>query len=83
MQQPGKEPVELNPQQVLQVIQSQQMDLQRLTDRIKELEDMNAELQKRLVDAFTGANTVGVEPLEIKPVITERLKSEPEIEIRL
>ena len=74
MQQPGKEPVELNAQQVLHLIQSQQQDLQRLTDRIKELEEMNMELQKRLL---------GKAYVETKPVSTERLKSEPEIEIHI
>ena len=72
MQQPGKDPVELSPQQVLHLIQSQQQDLQRLTERIKELEDMNGELQKRLLGKR-----------EDKPVIFERLKSEPEIEIQV
>ena len=74
MQQPGKEPVELGPQQVLHLIQSQQHDLQRLTERIKELEDMNTELQKRLL---------GNAMVPDKPVIFERLKSEPEIEIQI
>lgn len=76
MQQPGKEPVELSPEQVLHLIQSQQQDLQRLTERIKELEEMNAELQKRLL----GKN---FSELEQPPVMTERLKSEPEIEIQI
>jgi Glycosyl transferase family 2 len=68
MQQPGKEPVELNPQQVLTLIQSQQQDLQRLTGRIRELEEMNAELQKRLL-------------IPASQSMKEKLKSEPEIEI--
>jgi glycosyltransferase involved in cell wall biosynthesis len=73
MQQPGKEPVELNPQQVIHLIQSQQQDLQRLTDRIKELEEMNAELQKRLLGVA----------VQKENIVMERLKSEPEIEIPL
>jgi hypothetical protein len=74
MQQPGKEPIELNTQQVLHLIQSQQQDLQRLSDRIKELDEMNAELQKRLL---------GKAYVERQFVSTERLKSEPEIEISI
>lgn len=74
MQQPGKDPVELSPQQVLQLIQSQQQDLQRLTQRIQELEEMNAELQKRLLGNIVVPET---------PVVFERLKSEPEIVIQI
>jgi hypothetical protein len=76
MQQPGKEPVELTQQQVLQLIQSQQEDLQTLTNRIKELEEMNRALQKRLVDA-------GKPPIVTAPPVYEKLKSEPEILISI
>ena len=77
MQQPGKEPVELNPQQVLHLIQCQQQDLQRLTSRVKELEELNIELQKRLI------GKKNLSELDTTPVVTERLKSEPEIEIQV
>jgi glycosyltransferase involved in cell wall biosynthesis len=74
MQQPGKDPVELTNDQVLQLIQSQQQDLQRLTTRIQELEMMNMELQKRLVENNSGSGRT-----EMPAMLSTRLKSEPEI----
>jgi len=71
-QEPGKPPVELTPQEVVELIQQQTNELQRMQARIMELEYINGELQKQLVKSTRE---------EEIPVIQERGKSEPEIHI--
>jgi glycosyltransferase involved in cell wall biosynthesis len=72
MQEPGKPPVELAPQQIVQIIQNQQQDLQRMMDRIQELETINSELQKKLLGKVDG---------EAPELIEVKSKTEPEIQI--
>jgi len=88
MQEPGKPPVELGPQQVVQIIQSQQQDLQRMMARIQELETINAELQKKLLEQATKGHSVstmveGLPTPEGLPTQEDsaKSKSEPEITI--
>lgn len=76
-QEPGKPPVELTPQEVVELIQQQTNELQRMQARIMELEYINGELQKQLVKV-TSSEPKHEEEI---PVIQERGKSEPEIHI--
>jgi glycosyltransferase involved in cell wall biosynthesis len=49
VQEPGKPPRMMMPNEVLKLIQSQQQDIQTLTDRNKELEDMLVHLQQQII----------------------------------
>ena len=74
VQEPGKEPRMLMPDETLLLIQNQQTDLQLLTNRNAELEEMVLGLQKQIMK-LTNSN----ECLQMKPF---QLKSEPEIIIQ-
>ena len=50
MQQPGKEPVPLNPGQIVELIKNQQTQLETLSKTAQQLDQMNQQLQKFLID---------------------------------
>jgi hypothetical protein len=60
VQEPGKPPRMLSPEETLHIINNQQQDIQMLTTRNKELEEMVVELQKQLLRL--GGGTEKSEP---------------------
>ena len=48
LQQPGKEPTKLSPQDVVNILQQQQTHIQTLIDTIKKLENRNKDLEEQL-----------------------------------
>lgn len=73
VQEPGKPPRMMSPDETVKLIQSQQQDIQLLTTRNKELEDMVVELQQNILRLLNSTSSVPI-PLEPK-----KLKSEPDI----
>jgi len=57
VQEPGKPPRMLLPEETLQLINGQQQDIQLLTNRNKELEEMVVELQKQIMRLGTKEST--------------------------
>ena len=78
IQEPGKPPRMMLPDETLKLVQNQQQDIQTLTSRNKELEDMVVELQQQILRLNKGSD-----PLPSPPPKTERLKSEPDITISI
>jgi hypothetical protein len=74
VQEPGKPPRMLSPEETLHIINNQQQDIQTLTAKNKELEEIVVELQNQLL------RLGGKEKTELK---TEKLKSEPDITISI
>ena len=64
---PGKEPRAMSPEETLELIQKQQQDLQMLVARNKELEEMVVELQTQLLKKTQGDNA-GPRPEMSEPV---------------
>jgi hypothetical protein len=71
---PGKAPRALSPEETLQLIQKQQQDLQMLVERNKELEEIVVELQNQLLRKTQGEkrpDIVGPTPMvpndEVEP----------------
>jgi glycosyltransferase involved in cell wall biosynthesis len=73
VQEPGKPPRMMSPDETVKLIQSQQQDIQLLTTRNKELEDMVVELQQNILRLLNSTSSV---PIPLEP---EKLKSEPDI----
>ena len=72
---PGKEPRAMSPEETLQIIQKQQQDLQMLVSRNKELEEMVVELQNQILKKTQRDNSVA----RTETSESVKLKSEPEI----
>ena len=76
MQEPGKPPRAMHPEEIVKLIQTQQQEIQTLTARNKELEDMVMELQQQILKNKSS-----------QPVSSsskkEHLKSEPDITIAI
>jgi hypothetical protein len=79
VQEPGKPPRMMSPDETVKLIQNQQQDIQLLMTRNKELEDMVVELQQNIL-RFTNAKEQLVLPIPLK---SEKLKSEPDITISI
>jgi glycosyltransferase involved in cell wall biosynthesis len=73
VQEPGKPPRMMSPDETVKLIQTQQQDIQLLTTRNTELENMVVELQQNILRL---SNTTSPVPSPLKP---EKLKSEPDI----
>lgn len=58
IQEPGKPPRMMLPDETLKLVQNQQQDIQMLTDRNKELEEMVIELQQQIM-RLTPSNAIG------------------------
>jgi hypothetical protein len=81
---PGKEPRPLSPEETLQLMQKQQQDIQMLTARNKELEEMVVELQNQILRKAT--KTVMTPPTEEESLavpLDQKPKSEPDILVDL
>jgi hypothetical protein len=81
---PGKEPRPLSLEETLQVMQKQQQDIQMLTARNKELEEMVVELQNQILRKAT--KTVMTPPTEEESLavpLDQKPKSEPDILVDL
>ena len=77
---PGNQPRMMTPDEILKLINSQQQDIQMLTERNKELEEMVVELQQQILRVGQAqAQTQTQTKSKIEPLKTERLKSEPDI----
>jgi hypothetical protein len=77
VQEPGKPPRMLSQEETLKLIQTQQQEIQSLTSRNKELEEMLVDLQKQLIRSTTATNNSGV------AIQKEKLKSEPDIMVEI
>lgn len=84
---PGKAPRALSPEETLQLIQKQQQDLQMLVERNKELEEIVVELQNQLLKKVSGEkrpDIIGpVEPPACMVPNPVKLKSEPDIFVNI
>jgi hypothetical protein len=76
---PGKDPRPLSPEETLQVMQKQQQDIQMLTARNKELEEMVVELQNQILRKATKTVNQNSEHSDLD----QKPKSEPDILIDL
>ena len=79
IQEPGKPPRMMLPDETLKLVQNQQQDIQMLTSRNKELEDMVVELQQQILRLNKSPDPLPSPP----PPKIERLKSEPDITISI
>ena len=77
IQEPGKPPRMMLPEETLQLVQNQQQDIQMLTSRNKELEDIVVELQQRILKLTLNPDLIHF------PQKTQHLKSEPDITISI
>ena len=78
VQEPGNPPRMMTPDEILKLINSQQQDIQMLTSRNKELEEMVVELQQQIL-RVGQTQTQKQTKSAMEPLKTERLKSEPDI----
>jgi len=83
VQEPGKPPRMLMPEETLKLIQSQQQDIQTLSERNKELEGMLVELQQQILRFGSGGGGGKSVAAEQNNTKTEKLKSEPDITISI
>ena len=80
VQEPGKPPRMMHPDETLKLVQNQQQDIQMLTSRNKELEDMVVELQQQIL-RLNNSSTSSLPSLPSPKI--EKLKSEPDITISI
>ena len=91
VQEPGKPPRMMSPDETLKLIQSQQQDIQMLTTRNKELEEIIVEMQQNIMRLTNGSqkneNCGGDGGGKIVDQLAksklEKLKSEPDITISI
>ena len=81
VQEPGKPPRMMSPDETVKLIQTQQQDIQLLTTRNTELENMVVELQQNILRLSNTTSPVfGPVPSPVpSPLKPEKLKSEPDI----
>ena len=79
VQEPGKPPRMMLPDETLKLVHNQQQDIQMLTSRNKELEEMVLELQQQILRLTNSSTSLPSLP---QPII-EKLKSEPDITISI
>jgi glycosyltransferase involved in cell wall biosynthesis len=70
MQQPGKEPVPLNPGQVVELIRNQQTQMESLSKTAQQLDQMNQQLQKFLIDKQQEIAKLNSEIANLKKELT-------------
>lgn len=80
---PGKDPRPLSPEEALQVMQKQHQDIQTLTARNKELEEMVIELQNQILRKATKTVNQNSEHSDLVIPLDQKPKSEPDILIDL
>ena len=80
IQEADKPPRLMLPDEILKLIQNQQQDIQTLTSRNKELEEMVVELQQQILRLNNSSSTPLPSP---PPTKLEKLKSEPDITISI
>lgn len=80
IQEPGKPPRSLTVEETLQIITNQQQDIQNLTSRIRDLEEMVVDLQNQILK--NGQTNTAKRPELVPPTQAfepVKLKSEPDI----
>ena len=83
VQEHGKPPRMLNLEEILKLIQTQQQEIQTLTARNKELEEMLVDLQQQILkNANSKKDAIMKETIPI-PIIKEKPKSEPDIFVEI
>jgi hypothetical protein len=88
LQEPGKPPRTLTIEETLQIITNQQQDIQTLTSRVRDLEEMVVDLQNQILK---GGKPEMVRPelpspptaTQTRPAEPTKLKSEPDIVLNL
>jgi glycosyltransferase involved in cell wall biosynthesis len=87
LEEPGKEPVRLSQQDVVQILQQQQQHIKNLTEGLQKLETRNKELEEqlKLMEMLMSRNmNKPVEPENISTIDLEsKSKSEPEIVVNI
>jgi glycosyltransferase involved in cell wall biosynthesis len=66
LQQPGKDPVQLSQQDIVNIIQQQQQQIGQLTPRVNELEGMVTMLQRQLIEKTKALQVATKEIIELK-----------------
>jgi TolA-binding protein len=86
LQQPGKEPIQLSQQDVVNIIQQQQQQIAQLTPRVTELEKMITMLQRQLIEKTKNLQKANKELNALKQgdasnvfININSSKSEPEV----
>jgi len=78
LQQPGKEPVRLGPQEIVNLLQQQQEHIEKLTKSLKQAESINKLLQER--NRLLESKLAEFErPADANTIFECRAKSDPEI----
>lgn len=95
LQEPGKPPRALSIEETLQIITNQQQEIQALTARIKDLEEMAVDLQNQILKGGISTSIMGQDKIRAElpnpPLTTTqnpvsdsvKLKSEPDIVLNL
>jgi len=78
---PNKPPRLMTPEEILKLIQSQQQEIQNLTARNKELEEMLVTLQQKIIGFSRKTNAD--ENIKIETVKKEKTKSDPDIFVEI
>jgi len=81
LEEPGKEPVRLSQQDVVNILQQQQQHIKHLTEGLVQLEARNKELEEQLkiMEMLVSMNKPTTEPENIIIQIPQKNKSDPEI----
>jgi len=64
IQQPGQQPTPLTPQQIIEIMNQQSGEIQRLTQRVKELEEVNVKLQEMMYKKSMPGGGIGAMPIQ-------------------
>lgn len=93
LEEPGKEPVRLSQQDVVQILQQQQQHIKQLTEGLMQLEKRNKELedQLKIMEMICSTNTNNPPPPPPPPQETENItiqvsptnKSDPEVSLNV
>ena len=67
IQQPGQPPTPLTPQQIIEIMNQQSGEIQRLVARVKELEDANMRLQEIMYKKSIPGGGIGSTPVPWQP----------------
>jgi len=83
LQQPGKEPLKLGPQDVVNILQQQQSHIQNLTDALQKLESRNKDLEEqlKLMEMLVSVSSGKKEDITVRT--TPTCKSEPEVYVSI
>lgn len=84
LQQPGKEPTKLSPQDVVNILQQQQQHIQNLTDAVQKLETRNKDLEEQLRLMELLVSVSGERKKEdITVTMKSKSKSDPEVYVEM